>query len=215
MIVLIDLGISNLNSIICAFDRIGLSVNITSNIDQIKQADLIILPGAGAFGDGITSLNEKGLVSILQDQVIAKEKHILGICLGFQLLFQQSEEHGVNQGLGLLEGKIVRLESNRKEYSVPNVGWCDLNICKQQVMFKHIRNGEPFYFSHSYYVQSDNPKYKAATINYSGQEITVATEYKNIYGIQFHPEKSQDAGLNLLSNIVGYIEGRHSWSDHG
>jgi len=208
MIVLIDLGISNLHSIVCAFDRIGIPVHVTNKIDQIRQADLIILPGSGAFGEGITSLREKGLLSVLRDQIIVKERYLLGICLGYQLIFQESEEHGVNQGLGLLEGQLVRLESSQPEYRVPNVGWCDVNIYKNKIMFDHIPNGESFYFSHSYYLQSDNPKYKAATVNYCGQEITVATEYKNIFGIQFHPEKSQDAGLTLLSNIVRFIDRR-------
>lgn len=196
MIAIIDYGVGNLFSLTSSFKYVGADVVVTSSPDEIKKADKIILPGVGAFGDAIKKLKETGL-----DKIVTKEaengKPLMGICLGMQLLFEKSYEYGEYEGLGLLKGSVVPMENYiDKSLKIPHIGWNALDIKKESPLFKYLKNGDCVYFVHSYFA-TDCEESLLATTEY-GKELTGAVAYKNIYGCQFHPEKSGDVGLKIL-----------------
>lgn len=196
MIAIIDYGVGNLFSLTCSFEYVNAEIVVTSDVEQIKKADKIILPGVGAFGDAIKKLRETGL-----DKVVIEEaqngKPLLGICLGMQLLFEKSYEYGEHEGLGLLKGSVVPMQGRLDpSLKIPQIGWNYLDIKKESKLFKYLKNGDFVYFVHSYYA-TDCEQSLLATTEY-GCEITAAVEYKNVMGCQFHPEKSGDIGLKIL-----------------
>lgn len=197
MTVIIDYGVGNLFSLVCSFNKIGVDVTVTSNPKVIRAAKRIILPGVGAFPDASKKLFESGLAEILCERAAAGVP-IMGICLGMQLLFERSFEYGEHKGLGLLEGDILPFsKAVRKDLEIPQIGWNSLNIKdKKCPLFKYIKNGDYVYFVHSYYAPRDVLS-SAATSDYD-IEFTAAVAQSNIYGCQFHPEKSGDVGLNIL-----------------
>ena len=197
MTVIIDYGVGNLFSLVCSFNKIGVDVTVTSNPKVIRAAKRIILPGVGAFPDAAKKLFESGLAEILCERAAAGVP-IMGICLGMQLLFERSFEYGEHKGLGLLEGDILPFsKAVRKDLEIPQIGWNSLNIKdKKCPLFKYIKNGDYVYFVHSYYAPRDVLS-SAATSDYD-IEFTAAVAQSNIYGCQFHPEKSGDVGLNIL-----------------
>lgn len=206
MIAMIDMDVGNLQSVLEAFRRIGTPVKVTACAEEVEQSSAVILPGVGAFGDGMASLQQKKLVEPLKRHALEKKKPLLGICLGMQLLAEEGEEHGLHTGLGLIRGRIVRLKPTEKGCRVPNMGWCDVTIMRRpSVLFADHSDGESFYFAHSYYLQCSDPSDIAATIEYGGR-LTVAIERNNILGVQFHPEKSQDAGLNVLASFLKHLQ---------
>lgn len=205
MIAMIDMDMGNLQSVQEAFQRIGASVNVTDRAEDIVQADAVILPGVGAFGDGMASLHLKNLVEPLRLHAFEKKKPLLGICVGMQLLGDEGEEYGTHKGLGLIRGRVVRLSPAEEGCRVPNMGWCDVKFTKpESKLFGSFRGDEAFYFAHSYHLECSDPADVAATIDYSGP-LTAAIEHDNIFGVQFHPEKSQDAGLNVLASFIRYV----------
>lgn len=206
MFAIIDMEIGNLQSVINAFGRLGIITTVVTTAKEIETAEVLILPGVGAFGDGIEYLSKKGLCEAIQYHALEKKKPLLGICLGMQLLASQSEEHGLHNGLGLIPGKVAKLTPTLKEYRLPNMGWCDVTATRPSILFPKKYKTVPFYFVHSYYLQPEDTKLVTATIEYSGQAITAAVEHKNIFGIQFHPEKSQDAGFTLLDNFINHVK---------
>ena len=196
MIAIVDYGVGNLFSLTSSFNFIGADVIVTSNAEEIKKADKIILPGVGAFGDAIKKLKDTGL-----DKTVIEEakngKPLMGICLGMQLLFEKSYEYGEHDGLGLLKGNVVPMENYiDKSLKIPHIGWNGLIFKKENPLFKYLKNGDHVYFVHSYFAK-DCDESLLATTEY-GKELTAAVAYKNIYGCQFHPEKSGDIGLNIL-----------------
>jgi len=196
MIAIIDYGVGNLFSLTSSFRYVGADIVVTSDPNQIKKADKIILPGVGAFGDAIKKLRDTGL-----DKVVIEEakngKPLMGICLGMQLLFEKSYEYGEYEGLGLLKGSVVPMEGYiDASLKIPHIGWNALDIKKESPLFKYLKNGDCVYFVHSYFAK-DCEQSLLATTEY-GKELTGAVAYKNIYGCQFHPEKSGDVGLKIL-----------------
>lgn len=204
MISVIDTGIGNLASVQRAFSAIGAQTQLISDPDLVRSADAIVLPGVGAFRDGMKALNTHGMVTPLREAA-ATGKPILGFCLGMQLLASVSEEFGEYEGLGLVPGRVRALTPGPNE-RVPNIGWCDVITHNNAKLFEGIPEASSFYFVHSYHLQCDNPEHIAATIQFGNDDITVALEHGNIFGLQCHPEKSQEAGLNVLAQFMNVVE---------
>ena len=196
MIAIIDYGVGNLFSLSSSFKAIGIETVITGDPEVIKQADKIILPGVGAFGDAIKKLRQSGLDKVIISEA-EKGKAIMGICLGMQMLFEKSFEYGEHEGLGLIKGQVVPMENKIPEnLKIPHIGWNALIFKKENPLFKYIKNGDCVYFVHSYYAETGADSL-LATAEY-GKELTAAVASGNIYGCQFHPEKSGSVGLNIL-----------------
>ena len=197
MVAIVDYGVGNLFSLVSSFSAIGEEVVATSDASIIRKADKIVLPGVGAFEDASTKLFESGLADVVVEQV-KKGKPLLGICLGMQLLFEKSFEYGEHKGLGLIKGQIKPIEDViPKGYKIPHIGWNALNFVKKDSkLFKNISDGDHVYFVHSYY-GADCQESVSATAEY-GVPLTASVESGNVYGCQFHPEKSGRVGLNIL-----------------
>lgn len=196
MIAIVDYGVGNLFSLISSFKYIGQDVLVTSNPEEIKGCEKIILPGVGAFEDARRKLRDTGLDKVIIEEAM-QGKPIMGICLGMQMLFEKSYEYGEHDGLGLLKGKIVPMDGViPTELKIPHIGYNPLIFKKQSPLFKHIKEGDCVYFVHSYYA-TDCDDSVIATAEY-GKELTAAVMLGNIMGCQFHPEKSGDVGLNIL-----------------
>ena len=196
MIAIIDYGVGNLFSLTSSFKYVGADIIVTSDPEEIKKADKIILPGVGAFGDAIKKLKDTGLDKIVIEEA-KNGKPLMGICLGMQLLFEKSYEYGEHNGLGLLKGSVVPMENYiDKSLKIPHIGWNALSVKKENPLFKYLKNGDHVYFVHAYFAK-DCEESLLATTEY-GKELTAAVAYKNVYGCQFHPEKSGDIGLKIL-----------------
>jgi len=206
MIGVIDLGISNIGSVLRAFQRVGSTPALLDDARAVAAVQAIVLPGVGAFGDGMAALQARGLAVPLQEAAQAG-KPILGFCLGMQLLADSSEEYGQHRGLGLIPGKVVRLVPVAGE-RVPNIGWCDVSARPGARLFRETPAGTPFYFVHSYHLQCADAGDAAATIDFGRTPVTVAVEHGNIFGLQCHPEKSQDAGLGVLDAFLAMVRER-------
>ena len=200
-VVIIDYGVGNVHSVFNAINLLGYKVIISSKPEVIEDASAIILPGVGAFQVAIESLHKNNLHNILTEQVLVKKKPILGICLGMQLFADQSYENGIHKGLGWIPGDVKHLELP-KGFQVPHVGWNNTTVTKS-VLFNRLDNNPNFYFDHSYYLDC-HPDFVAATCSY-GKQIVAAVNYDNIYGVQFHPEKSQTSGLKLFRGFLNSI----------
>ena len=195
MIAIVDYGVGNLFSLKSSLDFIGAQNVITKDADVIKNADKIILPGVGAFADAIKLLHQTGLVPVLKQQVL-QGKPLLGICLGMQLLFENSFEYGCHKGLGFIKGDVCPIADDvDKTLKIPHMGWNSLDFKKQSPLFKYIKDGDYVYFVHSYYAKNCNDV--IATSNY-GIDLTAMVQNGNVYGAQFHPEKSGETGLAIL-----------------
>ncbi len=199
MIAIIDYDAGNVKSVEKALQFLGQNVVLTRDKDILLSADKVILPGVGAFGMAMEKLHQYGLVDVIR-QIAAKGTPFLGICLGLQLMFESSEETPGVEGLGLLKGRIVRIPE-KDGLKVPHIGWNDLQFPKDSRLFQGFQGGEYVYFVHSYYLQAEQEEDVAATTEY-GVHIHAAVEHENIFACQFHPEKSADAGLRILSNFV-------------
>ena len=202
-IVIIDYGMGNLESVKNALEFLGYSPVISRDPAEVAAADAYILPGVGAFPLAMKNLEASGLVAPLTDNVIGKKKPILGICLGMQLMARSSTELGVNAGLGWLDAEVVHIPP-ADALKVPHVGWNDVQIAKDSVLFKNFPERTHFYFDHSYHFVCAR-KTIAADCQY-GSPIVAAVEQDNICATQFHPEKSQNAGLRLLRNFLNAVE---------
>lgn len=199
MITIVDYDAGNLKSVEKALLYIGEKPVVTSAGDDILASDKIILPGVGAFGDAMKKLGDKGLADTLKEAV-EKGIPLLGICLGMQLLFDESDESKGVKGLSILPGKINRIPSDGV-HKIPHMGWNSLDFAKDTKLFKGIKEGSYVYFVHSYYLEAANVSDVAATTEYI-THIHAAVEKGNIYGCQFHPEKSGEVGLNILRNFA-------------
>ncbi len=203
MIAVIDYGMGNLRSVSKALEFVGADVKVTDKPGEIKDASGIVLPGVGAFKDAVRNLNERGLWNPVIDDVL-KGKPFLGICLGLHLLFEKGFEFGETEGLGLIKGNVVKFQLPFK-YKIPHMGWNQINIRKNIEFVADVRDGEFFYFVHSYYVQPKDEDVVLTTTDY-GTEFVSSVAKDNIVATQFHPEKSQKAGLKLLENFVKMVE---------
>jgi len=197
MIAIVDYGVGNLFSLTSSLKALGLEAVVTHEAEMLRKADRIILPGVGAFGDAKAKLEATGLVPVLREE--AEKKPFLGICLGMQLLFDHSTEYGDHAGLGLVPGEVVDLREDLedKTLKVPHMGWNSLQIVKDDPLFKYFKDGEYVYYVHSFYARNCLPS-TLGTSQYGNVAVTGAVRCGNVYGTQFHPEKSGDAGLRLL-----------------
>lgn len=196
MIAIIDYGVGNLFSLVSSLKAVGAEATITGDIDTIKKADKLILPGVGAFGDAAQKLKGTGLFDVVINEA-KNGKPLLGICLGMQLLFEKSYEYGCHEGLGLIKGMVVPMEGKLPEsLKIPHIGWNALHFKKESPVFKYINDGDCVYFVHSFYAEGCGDAL-IATTEY-GKDITAAVQKDNVYGCQFHPEKSGNVGLSIL-----------------
>lgn len=201
MISIVDYGMGNLRSVSKAFETQGFAVSITSSPEDINKANGLVLPGVGAFGECMANLNRLGLVEPIKDY-INSGRPFLGICLGFQILFEESEESPGVKGLGLFKGRVVRFpDFGEKRIKVPQMGWNTINFDSSSHVLNNIPEGTWFYFVHSYYVDPEKNGLSIITSNY-GIEFTAAVEKENIFACQFHPEKSGRYGLDLVKNFA-------------
>lgn len=196
MIRIIDYGVGNLFSLRSSLRAIGIDADYTGNPAEIRKADKLILPGVGAFRDAREALRSTGLDRVVQEEA-GKGKPLMGICLGMQMLFDRSYEYGEYEGLGLIPGEIVPMEGRiPKDLPIPHIGWNELMLKQPSPLMKNTANGDYGYFVHSYYAETP-AEYVIATTDY-GVEMTAAVQKDNVYGCQFHPEKSSEVGLSIL-----------------
>ena len=195
MIAIIDYGVGNLFSLKSSFAAIGSEAVVTSDPDVIAEADRLILPGVGAFEDAARKLRDTGMADVVRREA-ASGKPIMGICLGMQLLLDKSYEYGEHEGLGLIHGSVRPISDVIDEgLKIPHIGWNRLIVKKQSPLFKYLNDGDCVYFVHSYYAADCDDV--TAVAEYSA-ELTASIEKGNVFGCQFHPEKSGDVGLNIL-----------------
>ena len=196
MIAIVDYGVGNLFSLRSSLSCLGLESKLTADPGELRAADRIILPGVGAFGDAMDKLKDTGLVPLIREE--SQKKPLLGICLGMQLLFDESCEYGRHEGLGFVPGKIASLAEDLedKRLKVPHIGWNALRIVRDDPLFKYVRDGEYVYYVHSFYGR-DCAESTLATSEY-GLTVTGVVRRGLVWGTQFHPEKSGDTGLRLL-----------------
>lgn len=200
---IIDYGMGNLQSVRNALERLGCEVGISSDPRAMSDADALLLPGVGAFGEAMNNLQQRKLVAPLRSAVLNEGKPMLGICLGMQLLADSSDERGSFRGLSLIPG-VVREIPVTEELRLPHIGWNDVSVRKPDPLFRGIPDGGAFYFVHSYRFECD-AEYTAGVTDY-GTDITAAVQKDRIFGVQFHPERSQRKGLHLLKNFVDFVE---------
>lgn len=199
MIGIIDYGAGNLQSVKKALDFIGAESVITDNPEIINNCDKILLPGVGSFGDAMNSMRAKNLVDTIKQNALCG-KQFLGICLGLQLLFEESEESPNAEGLGILKGKIRKFPSDMG-LKIPHIGWNSIEVKQKDTLFKGIPDNSYVYFVHSYYLEAENEEDIATVTNY-GIDFHSAVGKGNIFATQFHPEKSGDVGLQILRNFA-------------
>lgn len=197
MTALIDYGVGNLYSVEKAVAAVGGDVKITSDAEDLRRAEKIILPGVGAFGDCMKNLKATGLIPTILEQIAAK-KFLLGICVGLQILFEGSEESPNVKGLGIFKGEVKKISA--ENLKIPHMGWNSINF-NESKLFARIKNNSYFYFVHSYHAAPSDKNLISATTDY-GEKITAAVERENIFATQFHPEKSGDVGLQVLKNFI-------------
>lgn len=202
MIAIIDYGLGNLGSIKNMLFKIGYTdVQISREPAIINSADKLILPGVGAFDNGMQKIHDSGLLSLLNEHALNKKKMVLGICLGMQLLTRKSEE-GVLPGLGWIDAETVRFPfTQEQQLKIPHMGWNEATVKKQHPLVKSLKPHSRFYFVHSYYVKCADSNDELLSCNY-GIDFTCAVQHENIMGVQFHPEKSHKFGMHLLRNFV-------------
>ncbi len=198
-VVIIDYGVGNTQSVFNAISKLDCRVRISDRLADIRNADALILPGVGAFDEAMKNFDQRDLRTVLESEVIAGGKPILGICVGMQMLSEYSEENGHHSGLGWIPGSVRKIVSP-SGYSVPHVGWNDVAVHMEAPLFARARSSFHFYFDHSYHFQCEK-KYVGAFCSY-GIEIVAAVQKENIFGVQFHPEKSQLSGLRLLKSFL-------------
>lgn len=202
-IVIVDYGVGNTNSVSNAIKYLGYNkLTISDNEGIISNAEVLILPGVGAFEEAVNNLRARKLDLILNEEVLNKKKPILGICVGMQLMATLSEENGVHKGLNWIEGKVKKIQLP-KEFAVPHVGWNDVTVNNIKPLFNRNLDNSNFYFDHSYFYDCD-PAYVSAYCDYH-IKVTAAIQKDNIFGVQFHPEKSQTNGLKLFRDFFNSI----------
>lgn len=202
MITVVDYGMGNLRSVYNAFSLLGADVCVSDNPSDILAAERLILPGVGAFGRAMENLHQRGLIEPLNEKVINQKTPILAICLGMQLLAESSNEHGQHKGLGWIRGQVQHFEP--MGFPVPHVGWNEIEMVGERPLFKGLAStNREFYFVHSFHLTTDDENIIAAKTGY-GYDFVCAVHQDNIFGTQFHPEKSQNNGLTILRNFMAW-----------
>ncbi len=203
--VIIDYGAGNVESVVNALRLVGgdEEIVVSNKISDIRSANHLILPGVGAFGDCVNGLKSiEGLLSEIRKQVLTEKKPFLGICVGMQVLASIGYENGEHQGLGFINGKVEKI-SAKEGLKIPHMGWNDIVVRSDHAVLKNIKNGEHFYFANSYHFICQNENNVLAQVEY-GTKMSVVVAKDNIVGVQFHPEKSGEAGLALLKNFLNW-----------
>ncbi|MCG6920715.1 MAG: imidazole glycerol phosphate synthase subunit HisH [Acidobacteria bacterium] len=200
MIAIVDYGIGNLGSVTKGFRHVGAEVQLTGEAEVLRRASALVLPGDGAFGATMAEIERRGLVPILREAVAAGVP-LLGICIGMQVLFEASEEHGVFQGLGLLPGRVRRFDG---ALPVPHMGWNELRARRPHPLLQGIPDGAHVYFVHSYFCDAAT-EVTIASSDY-GRDFAAIVGRERVLGVQFHPEKSQEVGLRMVANFVRFVE---------
>jgi glutamine amidotransferase len=204
MIAIIDYGMGNLRSVEKGFMKVGADVRVTNRPEDVEKARAVVLPGVGAFKDCMKELTNLDLIDAVAG-AIEKGKPYLGICLGLQILFSESEEFGRCRGMDIFRGRVVRFEDSGLK--IPQMGWNQITIQKENPLFHDIPDKSYFYFVHSYYVAPEDRSIVATTTDY-GREFTSSVWKDNVFAVQFHPEKSQTLGLRLLKNFSDIVAGK-------
>lgn len=201
MIVIVDYGMGNIGSVQNMFKRIGTNTIITSDIEEIRKAPKLLLPGVGAFDNAMQKINKLGIKSVLLEKALIEKTPILGICLGMQLLMDGSEE-GILPGLGLIKGQAYHFRNHiNNGFKIPHMGWNDVTIKNESKLTQGFSDEMRFYFVHSYFVKVENPSESMLECNY-GIDFDAAINKENIYGTQFHPEKSHKFGMKIFENFA-------------
>lgn len=202
MIAVIDYGAGNLQSVVKAFHYIGCDVHVTADKEELKNASAAVLPGVGAFGDAMGCLKKADFVNPVLD-FIESGKPFLGICLGLQLLFEESEETPGISGLGVLKGKILKIPAETG-LKIPHIGWNSLSVKENTGLFQNLEPDPYVYFVHSFYLKAENSEVVSSTAEY-GVTIDASVQHGNLFATQFHPEKSGKTGLQMLKNFVSFV----------
>lgn len=204
-ILIIDYKVGNHQSMENALKFLGYDFSISDKKKDIKKADVYIMPGVGAFPEAMNNLKRLGILGAISEEVLVNKKPILGICLGMQIMAEYSEENGYHNGLGWIEGGFVKLQA-KKGLRVPHVGWNNIKIIKKEPLFSKLENGDSFYFDHSYHFKGKKEN-TSAIFDYGGN-VVASFQKENIFGVQFHPEKSQNNGLKLFRSFFDYLDRR-------
>ncbi|MFN6563713.1 MAG: imidazole glycerol phosphate synthase subunit HisH [Nostoc sp. ChiSLP01] len=203
VIAVVDYEMGNLHSVCKGLEKAGATPNVTYSPKELEQADAIVLPGVGAFDPAVQHLRSRGLEQPIKD-AIASGKPFLGICLGLQILFESSAE-GIQPGLGIIKGKVRRFRPE-PDITIPHMGWNQLQVTQpKSLLWEHLPSNPWVYFVHSYYVDPIEEQIRAATITHGTQTVTAAIARENLMAVQFHPEKSSNIGLQILSNFVAQV----------
>ncbi|MHC5614011.1 MAG: imidazole glycerol phosphate synthase subunit HisH [Nostoc sp.] len=203
VIAVVDYEMGNLHSVCKGLEKAGATPNVTYSSKELEQADAIVLPGVGAFDPAVQHLRSRGLEQPIKE-AIASGKPFLGICLGLQILFESSAE-GIQPGLGIIKGKVRRFRPE-PDITIPHMGWNQLEVTQpKSILWEHLPSDPWVYFVHSYYVDPIDPLIRAATVTHGTQTITAAIAHENLMAVQFHPEKSSNIGLQILSNFVAQV----------
>jgi glutamine amidotransferase len=206
MLAVVDYGLGNLRSICAALERLGVPYDRTADAARIRSADALIIPGVGAFQDGMRNLDNLGLIPVLNQLVLEQQRPVLGICLGFQLMSREGFEFGRAEGLGWFDSQVVRIEPTQ-DLRVPHVGWNDCVQRQPSALFTDVPGDALFYFTHSYIVECRDEANVIATSDH-GRSFVAAAQRGHIFGTQFHPEKSQSHGLTVLKNFATRVAAR-------
>jgi glutamine amidotransferase len=204
-VTIVDYNSGNISSVINSFEEVAkdkVNIEVTSDLNKIKSSDKIVLPGQGSFKSCVEALNSiDGLVDVLNDFVISKKKPLFGICVGLQMFADIGYEEKETRGLGWISGKVLKIDNQNGKYKLPHIGWNEINIIKESKIFKDIKNYSHMYFVHSYEFIPEDKSVISATIDYSSN-IVCSVEKENIFGTQFHPEKSDKLGLTIINNFI-------------
>ncbi len=204
-VTIVDYNSGNISSVINSFKEVAqgkVNIEVTSDLDKIKLSDKVVLPGQGSFKSCIDALNKiNGLTDILNEFAISNKKPLLGICVGLQMFADIGYEETETKGLGWISGKVLKIDNQNGKFKLPHIGWNQINIVKNSKIFQNIENNSHMYFVHSYEFIPNDKNVVSATTNYSS-DIVCSVEKENIFGTQFHPEKSDKIGLKIIQNFI-------------